>query len=186
MKRTFFNPETETTEEYTDVWKYEVMSMKDIKDLLVRTHYWQDKAGELWLDFDDPNENFRIIFTAYRSRKGYMQPQQIKELRGKLGLSLREFSGRLGISYAKLSQIENNKRVQTLSQEVSFRKAQQDYHGQGFLTDYTVVSNSESLLTQALRRASSNKVSATNKPYAFGSFGKSNYFNIMKNIGGAI
>ncbi|PTM22155.1 transcriptional regulator [Lactobacillus sp. PFC-70] len=149
-KRTFYNPETETKEEYTEVWKTESVSVKDIKDLLVTNHYWEDREGELWLDFEDPNENFRAAFNAYRRRKGYMEPQQIKDLRKRLGLDLRRFAERLGISYSKLSQIENNKRVQTLSQEVSFRKAQQDYQRQGFLTDYSATANVEKLLTVAI------------------------------------
>lgn len=125
-KKVFYNEELDTTEEYSEVWKYELMQVKDIPDLIVRNHYWKDDRGELWLDFNDPNENFRRAFNAYRSRKEFMQPNDIKKLRGNLHLSQRVFSERLGISYAKASRIENNKRVQTLSQEISFRKAQQD------------------------------------------------------------
>lgn len=125
-KKVFYNEELDTTEEYSEVWKYELMQVKDIPDLIVRNHYWKDDRGELWLDFDDPNENFRRAFNAYRSRKGFMQPNDIKQLRENLHLSQRVFSERLGISHAKASRIENNKRVQTLSQEISFRKAQQD------------------------------------------------------------
>ncbi|KZU38449.1 hypothetical protein Nizo2741_1349 [Lactiplantibacillus plantarum] len=79
-----------------------------------------------------------------------MQPNEIKKLRENLHLSQRVFSERLGISYAKVSQIENNKRVQTLSQEVSFRKAQQDYEKQGFLTSYDSVASDSAELTKVL------------------------------------
>ncbi|RRK09758.1 helix-turn-helix domain-containing protein [Lactiplantibacillus garii] len=150
IKKIFFNVELNTTAEYTEVWKYEVVKVKDVPDLLVRNHYWQDAQGELWLDFEDPNENFRGIFNAYRKRKGFMQPWEVKKLRANLGLSLRDFAERLGISYAKVSQIENNKRIQTLAQEVAFRKAQQDYQRQGYLTSYAVAPSSGETLTRVL------------------------------------
>ena len=149
-KKTFYNEELNTTEEYSEVWKYELMRVKDISDLIVHNHYWKDSRGELWLDFDDPNENCRKAFNAYRNRKGFMQPNEIKKLRENLHLSQRVFSERLGISYAKVSQIENNKRVQTLSQEVSFRKAQQDYEKQGFLTSYDSDTSDSAELTKVL------------------------------------
>ena len=113
-----------------EVKKHEIIKVKDISDLLVCNRYWQDSDGELWLDFDDPNENFRGIFNAYRERKGFMQPTELKILRRNFNLSLREFAEWLGISYSKVSQVENNKRIQTLTQEVAFRKVQQDYHHQ--------------------------------------------------------
>ncbi|MDT6980575.1 helix-turn-helix domain-containing protein [Levilactobacillus zymae] len=184
MKKTFFNPETETTGDYTEVWQYEVVPIKDVKDLLVRTHYWQDADGELWLDFNDPNENFRSIFTAYRARKGYLQPQQIKTLRHQLGLSVREFARRLGLSYAKLSQIENNKRIQTLSQEISFRKAQQDYQQQGFLTAYPAPQDPGTLLTQALSARSIENLKPRRQTYMTHELGRTNYFEIGKLSGG--
>ncbi|CAJ1227919.1 hypothetical protein LZY01_00260 [Levilactobacillus zymae] len=184
MKKTFFNPETETTGDYTEVWQYEVVPIKDVKDLLVRTHYWQDADGELWLDFNDPNENFRSIFTAYRARKGYLQPQQIKTLRHQLGLSVREFARRLGLSYAKLSQIENNKRIQTLSQEISFRKAQQDYQQQGFLTAYPAPQDPGTLLTQALAARPTENLKPRRQTYMTRELGRTNYFEIGKLSGG--
>lgn len=183
-KRTFYNPETETKEEYTEVWKTESVSVKDIKDLLVTNHYWEDREGELWLDFEDPNENFRAAFNAYRRRKGYMEPQQIKDLRKRLGLDLRRFAERLGISYSKLSQIENNKRVQTLSQEVSFRKAQQDYQRQGFLTDYSATANVEKLLTVAIENGEPNSLKQPSEFYGLKTKPNERYFKITRRTGG--
>lgn len=183
-KKIFYNPETETTEEYTEVWQNEVVSVKDVNDLLVTNHYWKDEKGELWLDFDDPNENFRAAFKAYRSRKGYMQPQEIKRLRKNLGLDIRRFAERLGISYSKLSQIENNKRVQTLSQEISFRKAQQDYERQGFLTDYSASLNVKKLLTTAIRNGEPDSVKWSSNDYVLKNRANKNYFKVTNFMGG--
>lgn len=152
VKKVFYNEELNTTAEYLEVWQYEIMKVKDVADLLVRNHYWQDEQGELWLDFDDPNENFRHAFDAYRKRKGFMLPTDLRTLRKKLQLSLREFSERLGISYAKVSQIENNKRVQTLSQEIAFRKAEQDYQKQGYLTAYGNCQNDAAVLARRFKQ----------------------------------
>lgn len=149
-ERTFFNEELNTTAKYLEVWKYEVVKVRDIEDLLVYNHYWQDAEGELWLDFMDPNENMRTAFDAYRSRKGFMHPEAIKQLRQNLQLSQRAFSERLGISYSKLSQIETNKRIQTLSQEIGFRKAEQDFKTQGYLKSYAVESSPSDKLTECL------------------------------------
>lgn len=184
-KRIFYNPETETSGEYTEVWKNEVVAVKDVKDLLVTNHYWKDdQNGELWLDFDDPNENFRLAFDAYRNRKGYLKPQEIKNLRHALGLGIRGFAERLGISYSKLSQIENNKRVQTLSQEIAFRKAQQDYERQGFLTDYSASSNAAKLLVMAIGEREATRVSQPNNPYRLKVGAHENYFKITRRTGG--
>jgi len=121
-KKSFYNEELEKTGEYTEIWEYETIKIKDLSDLVVRNHYWKDETGELWLDFNNPNENFRNIFDAYRKRKGFIKPNQVKKLRNKLNLNLRDFARILGISYDELSQIENNKRIQTHSQDISFRK----------------------------------------------------------------
>lgn len=51
-----YNPELETTENYNEIWEPEVIKVKDESDLLVMNHYWQDKNGELWGDFNDPME----------------------------------------------------------------------------------------------------------------------------------
>lgn len=184
MKKFFYNPETEEKAEYTEVWKNEVIAMKDIKDLVVTTHYWEDDEGELWLDFDDPNENLRIIFDAYRKRKGYMQPEQVKKLRKCLKLSQRDFASRLGISYSKLSQIESNKRVQSLSQENVFRKAEYDYNWQGYLVNPTEEPSIEELLSNAAKIYESESLKSPVDPYTLGKNTKEKFFSIDTVIGG--
>ena len=88
----FYNPELETTENYAEVWKPEVIKVKDESDLVVMNHYWQDKDGELWGDFNNPMENVKRGFDAYRKRKGYMTPDEIRNLRNQLNMSVKEFA----------------------------------------------------------------------------------------------
>lgn len=117
----FYNPELETTENYVEVWKPEVIKVKDESDLVVMNHYWQDKDGELWGDFNNPMENVERGFDAYRKRKGYMTPDEIRNLRHQLNMSVREFANAIGIESSALTQIENNQRVQVKYQEILFR-----------------------------------------------------------------
>lgn len=124
MKKTFFNPELNTYDTYTDTWIVEKVSVKDEKDLLVLNHYWCDSDGELWGDFENPMENVYRSFDAYRERKGWMTPKEIKDLRKSLGFSVRKFADALGISTSTLTQIENNHRVQAKYQEILFRGVQ--------------------------------------------------------------
>ncbi|KRL41510.1 helix-turn-helix domain-containing protein [Liquorilactobacillus nagelii] len=130
-----YNPELETTENYNEIWKPEVIKVKDESDLLVMNHYWQDKNGELWGDFNDPMENVRRGFNAYRKRKGYMTPENIRKLREKLNLSVREFAKLLGIGASSLTQIENNQRIQVKYQDVLFKSIEENYHYQKKLPD---------------------------------------------------
>jgi len=91
-RKEFYNPELETTENYDEVWKLEVIKVKDESDLVVMNHYWQDKDGELWGDFNNPMENVKRGFDAYRKRKGYMTPDEIRNLRNQLNMSVKEFA----------------------------------------------------------------------------------------------
>lgn len=120
MKKKLFNPELDRYDIYTEVWISEKMTVKDEKDLIVVNHYWQDSDGELWGDFENPMENVYRSFDAYRKRKGYLTPVEIKRLRQKLDLSVRKFADALGISPSVLTKIENNHRIQTKYQEILF------------------------------------------------------------------
>lgn len=91
-RKEFYNPELETTENYDEVWKLEVIKVKDESDLVVMNHYWQDKDGELWGDFNNPMENVKRGLDAYRKRKGYMTPDEIRNLRNQLNMLVKEFA----------------------------------------------------------------------------------------------
>jgi DNA-binding transcriptional regulator YiaG len=116
----FYNPELATTELYTEVWRLELIRVRDVDDLLVLNHYWKDSNGELWGDFTDPMENVRRGFAAYRQRKGYLTPNEIRNIRQQLKMSVREFADLLGIGSSTLTQIENDQRVQVKYQEILF------------------------------------------------------------------
>lgn len=126
-KKRFYNEELGRTDLYTEVWKLETVKVKDVDDLVVENHYWQDSDGELWSDFDHPMENVKKACAAYRTRKGYMKPQEIRILRENMGLSVKGFADELGIEPSTLAQIETGRRVQDKQQESLFRSAERDY-----------------------------------------------------------
>lgn len=123
----FYNPELETTAVYEEVWRKEVVAVRDVSDLSVLNHYWRAANGELWGDFDDPMENVHRGFAAYRQHQNYMTPAEVKALRINLKLTVRQFAEILGISTSSLTQIENNHRVQARYQENLFEMAQAYY-----------------------------------------------------------
>lgn len=54
-------------------------------------------------DFDP----YEIAYQEYRTRKGLLQPQEIREFRVKYGLTQKEFSGLIGLGIATLNRYEN-------------------------------------------------------------------------------
>ena len=130
--KVFYNPELDRKETYTEVLKLETVQVKDINDLLVLNRYWQDSEGELWVDFDDPSENLRRAFAAYRERMGFLSSDQIRQIRQRKGYSVRQFASQLGISSSSLTQIENNQRIQAKYQDVLFRFADQSLPDKGY------------------------------------------------------
>ncbi|GBG04428.1 helix-turn-helix domain-containing protein [Lactobacillus rodentium] len=121
MKKRFYNPELNSYDVYEEVWISERVNVKDEKGLLVKNHYWKDSSGELWADFDNPMENVYESFKAYRKKKSFLTPNQIKGIRNDLNLSVREFANILGISSSTLTKIENNHRIQTKYQDQLFK-----------------------------------------------------------------
>ncbi|MFU1799389.1 helix-turn-helix domain-containing protein [Lactiplantibacillus pentosus] len=125
-KKFYYNDELETTALYTETWRLEKTQVKDISDLLVWHHYWIDSDGELWSDFDDPMENPKADFEAYRTKENYLKPEQIKQFRQNTGLTVQALASYVGMDSSTLSQLENNDRVQTKEQD-SLLKGVIDY-----------------------------------------------------------
>lgn len=131
IKKVFYNPEKDLKEIYTEQWIIEKSRVKDIEDLLVRHHYWKDSDGELWTDFLNPMENVKADFNAYRTRRKFMSPEELRELRSDLKLTVREFSKLTGLGSSNISQIENNQRVQTKYQDMMFQLIRAQYKATG-------------------------------------------------------
>lgn len=134
-KKEFFNPEKEITELYEKETLIEKAKVNDIDDLIVVHYYWKDSDGDLWNNFDDPMENVRSDFNAYRSRVGFMQPWELKKLREDIKMTVREFGNWTGIGYGNISKIENNQRVQTKYQDRIFKLTKDKFDATGCISD---------------------------------------------------
>ncbi|WP_461243384.1 helix-turn-helix domain-containing protein [Secundilactobacillus muriivasis] len=164
-KKTFYNPETETNDLYTEKYITETVTVKDLSDLQVQHHYWEDSDGELWGDFEHPMENVEKDFEAYRNQKGFMQPTDILKLRKKLGLTVREFANRLDIGASTLSQIENNQRLQTGYQNNLFKWANNEPFNDKKTASQTA--NSEKNSTWSSINKQQGSILHLNADYAF-------------------
>lgn len=128
---TFYNIEKDKSEPYTRVERLEQITVKDVDKLLIQAIYWRDPAGEEWLNPADPLENVRASFTEYRKIKHYLQPDEIRQIRQLLGLSLNKFARSLGMGPSTLSQIENNLKLQNREQDVLFKSIRNEYKATG-------------------------------------------------------
>lgn len=93
--------------------KYEIIDvMVDVKvkqDEFRSSHQYYKRLsdGELFEPFDNPDKNLEADYDTYRKKHNLLSPKQIKNIRKKYGLSIREFATLLNISYSNLSSIEN-------------------------------------------------------------------------------
>lgn len=70
---------------------------------------------------DNPHYNTQRAFNIYRQKMGLLKPKDIIHARHQLHLSQRDVSAILGISYSTLSKIENNRMIQSISQDTLLR-----------------------------------------------------------------
>ncbi len=88
----------------------EIEETSEIKDEFITSlhrYYECPNCGELFAPFDDPDYNIRMDFDSYRIQKGFLNTNEIIEIRKKYSLSQRDFAEILGISYSTISSIEN-------------------------------------------------------------------------------
>ena len=78
------------------------------EEIPVEIEYYQcQECGE---EFENPQPDrdpLEIAYKEYRSRKGFVRPEEIRNFRKKFGLTQMEFSQLLGIGIATLSRYEN-------------------------------------------------------------------------------
>ncbi|ETY74271.1 hypothetical protein [Lactiplantibacillus fabifermentans] len=116
-KQKFYNLEKDTTDWYTERWLNEQTRVRDVDNLQVWHHYWEDVAGDLWVDFNNPEENVHQDFLAYRQAKQYLTPEQLQAVRHLAALSIPAFAKLVGLSANALRELEQDQRVQTDAEE---------------------------------------------------------------------
>ncbi|WP_367296074.1 transcriptional regulator [Levilactobacillus yonginensis] len=113
--------------------KYNVLELTEIVTVFTEsfknTHcYWVEEGEDInneenYMEpMDDPDFNLKLDYKMYREKFNFLNPNEIKHNREKLGLTLREVSTVLAMSYATLSNIENGLILQSYSQELKLRQ----------------------------------------------------------------
>ncbi|MGO3791317.1 MAG: helix-turn-helix domain-containing protein, partial [Enterococcus gilvus] len=109
MPKTIEKRSTETgkVERYEHITIKEKIEIKNETFDVLHEYYKRLSDGELFEPFDDPDKNLNKDYDLFRKKHGLLSPNQVKQIRNKYELSIRDFSEILGISYSNLSAIEN-------------------------------------------------------------------------------
>lgn len=99
--------ETGKDEEYRFISIKETVKIKGDTFKVLHEYYERLSDGELFEPFDDPDKNLNKDYDLYRKKYTLLSPKEVKRIRLKYGLNIRDFSEILGISYSNLSSIEN-------------------------------------------------------------------------------
>jgi len=76
--------------------------------IFVEVEYYQClECGEEFEVLKSDFDPYEIAYKEYRTRKGLLQPQEIREFRVKHGLTQKEFSGLIGLGIATVNRYEN-------------------------------------------------------------------------------
>ncbi|MFV0557951.1 MAG: helix-turn-helix domain-containing protein [Enterococcus sp.] len=103
-----YDRETGRVEEYKKVFLVEDVTIKkEIFYKVEHEYYERIFDGELFEPFENPDKNIEKDYALYRKRFSLLSPKEVKSIREKYNLTVREFAAILGFSYANLSAIEN-------------------------------------------------------------------------------
>lgn len=85
----------------------EEVTIKDKTFNVIHEYDQCESCGELFEPIEDIDKNIKLDYRTYREKVGFLQPEEIKQIREKYGMNLRQFAELLGIGYSTLSHIEN-------------------------------------------------------------------------------
>ncbi len=97
-------------EKETAIEKIIATEEMDVRDLVIpveREYYRCASCGEEFEVLEEDYDPYAAAYREYRRRKGWVQPEEIKEFRESLGLTQKQFSDLLGIGIATLNRYEN-------------------------------------------------------------------------------
>lgn len=99
--------ETGKVEQYELIKIKEHVKVKNDYFDVLHEYYKRLSDGELFEPFDDPDKNLNKDYDLYRKKYSLLTAEEVKGIRKKYELNIRDFSEILGISYSNLSSIEN-------------------------------------------------------------------------------
>ena len=111
------------------------------ESIMVDVEYYRClECGEQFENSKSTIDPYEIAYREYRSRKGMLQPEEIRTFRSQRGLTQKEFSDLLGIGIATLNRYENG----ALQSEAHDRIIKLAMEPRNFLN---MVSNSQGILS---------------------------------------
>ena len=93
-----------------DFKRIEVEEEIGMKGLILNVLHEYDQCEsckQLFEPIEDIDKNIKRDFREYRKQVGFLQPEEVKQIREKYGMNLRQFAELLGVGYSTLSHIEN-------------------------------------------------------------------------------
>lgn len=102
-----FSYETNRNERYEVIFLEEDVTIKNDTFKVKHEYYKRISDDELFEPFSNPDQNLEKDYNIYRERHNLLSAKDVKEIREKYELTIRDFSLLLGISYSNLSSIEN-------------------------------------------------------------------------------
>lgn len=108
--------------EFERIYLNEKVTIRGV-ELTVNHEYDKCKScNELFEPHEDYDKNIKNDYIAYRQKMGFMQPEEIKSIRKKYEMTIRQFAAIIGIGFSTLSNIENGV-LQNSYQDALFRLA---------------------------------------------------------------
>ena len=84
-------------------------------------YWWCNECDEKVFDFTDLETLTKALQTAYRKENDLLFPEEIKAIRGKLGMSQQEFETLLGVASPTVSRWETGRVIQTKTADILMR-----------------------------------------------------------------
>ena len=100
-------PECEVEREVEYGEREETLNVRKENINVVSKVFYCSTGDHYFSDIEDDEEKIQFAYREYRNRKNILQPEQIKEIRDKYGLSQQEFSLFLGYGAKTITRYEN-------------------------------------------------------------------------------
>lgn len=85
----------------------EEVTIKDKTFNVIHEYDQCENCGELFEPIEDIDKNIKLDYRTYREKVGFLQPEEIKQIREKYGLNFRQYAELLGVGHSTLWHIEN-------------------------------------------------------------------------------
>lgn len=99
----------EVCKEETKFQRLKIPVKTEVRGTSLQVDYESDECTVCHTSYEpleNTNKNILSKYAAYREKVGYLQPEEIRSIREKYKLNVRQFADILGINYQSLARIE--------------------------------------------------------------------------------